>query len=241
LNFSTSDLRGTKTIIKGSLASQSELPESGASVGDIYVIDGDGFVWDGVDWDNIGSLQGPPGVVQSINGKSAAEVILTTSDIAESSTNLYYTDARVRGAVSGGTGVTYTPATGVFAIGQSVGVDDRVSFKSVAFDYIGAITVQETTTSSTDRAIINAGVAQVQKLLVSIKDNVTDDVHVAEVLMFRKGAEVSITVYAEMHSSAAPLASFTGSIPPTGPGMGLLATPVSANNTTFKVVRIGLN
>jgi hypothetical protein len=29
--------------------------------GDVYLIDGDGWQWDGADWTNIGPIQGPPG------------------------------------------------------------------------------------------------------------------------------------------------------------------------------------
>jgi len=39
-----------------------------------------------------------------------------TDDVAEGSSNLYYTDARVRSALSGGTGITYNSSTGEIAL-----------------------------------------------------------------------------------------------------------------------------
>ena len=51
----------------------------------------------------------------SINGASVAlggTRTLGTDDVAEGAANKYYTDARARGAVSGGTGISYNSATG---------------------------------------------------------------------------------------------------------------------------------
>ncbi len=39
-----------------------------------------------------------------------------TDDVGEGSTNLYYTDARVRAAISGGTGITYNSSTGAISL-----------------------------------------------------------------------------------------------------------------------------
>lgn len=55
---------------------------------------------------------------------------LDTDNLAEGG-NLYYTDARARAAVSGGTGVTYSSSTGVIAIGQSVATSADVAFNTV--------------------------------------------------------------------------------------------------------------
>lgn len=57
----------------------------------------------------------PTGTITSINGYTSGTVVLTTSDIGEGS-NLYFTNARSRGAVSltaGTTGATYSSSTGV--------------------------------------------------------------------------------------------------------------------------------
>ena len=58
--------------------------------------------------------QGNPGVITSVNNKSAASITLTTSDIAEG-TNLYFTDARVRSAISATGDLSYNSTTGVFS------------------------------------------------------------------------------------------------------------------------------
>ena len=54
---------GTSVVIKGAVQSVSNLPSSGNTPGDLYIVldDGDGYVWDGVQWDNIGQIQGPQG------------------------------------------------------------------------------------------------------------------------------------------------------------------------------------
>lgn len=52
-------------------------------------------------------------LTRTVNGKAlSSNIVLTTSDILEGS-NLYYTDARARAAVSQGTGITYNSSTGV--------------------------------------------------------------------------------------------------------------------------------
>lgn len=60
-----------------------------------------GTVWQKIDQSNL---------VTSVNGQTGA-VSLTTSNISEG-TNLYYTDARVRSALSAGTGISYNSSTG---------------------------------------------------------------------------------------------------------------------------------
>ena len=53
---------GTSVVIKGSVATVGDLP-AGATAGDLYVVlaDGDGYVWNGTTWDNVGQIQGPEG------------------------------------------------------------------------------------------------------------------------------------------------------------------------------------
>lgn len=54
----------------------------------------------------------------------------STSDLTEG-TNQYFTTARARSSVSGGTGVTYSSSTGVIEIGQAVATTSNVTFASV--------------------------------------------------------------------------------------------------------------
>lgn len=53
---------GTSVTIKGAVATVGDLP-AGASTGDLYVVtaSGDGYVWDGTSWANVGPIRGPQG------------------------------------------------------------------------------------------------------------------------------------------------------------------------------------
>jgi predicted heme/steroid binding protein len=54
---------GTSVVIKGVVQSVANLPPTGNTPGDLYIVldDGDGYVWDGSQWDNVGQIQGPQG------------------------------------------------------------------------------------------------------------------------------------------------------------------------------------
>jgi hypothetical protein len=67
---------------------------------------GDWALFNGTIWQKIDQTN----LVSSVNGQTGA-VSLTTSNISEGS-NLYYTDARVRSALSAGTGISYNSSTG---------------------------------------------------------------------------------------------------------------------------------
>ena len=68
---------------------------------------GDWAVYNGTVWQKVDNTE----TVTSVNGQTGA-VVLTTTNIAEG-TNLYYTDARARAAISAGTGISYNNTTGV--------------------------------------------------------------------------------------------------------------------------------
>jgi hypothetical protein len=68
---------------------------------------GDWAVYNGSIWQKVDNTE----TVTSVNGQTGA-VVLTTTNIAEG-TNLYYTDARARAAISAGTGISYNNTTGV--------------------------------------------------------------------------------------------------------------------------------
>lgn len=72
----------------------------------------------------------------------------TTDDLDEGTENLYFTNARAAGAISAGTGVSVTD--GVVSIGQSVGTNSNVQFRTVsatgditAFASVSDITMKE--------------------------------------------------------------------------------------------------
>ncbi|MGE7093526.1 hypothetical protein ACQKII_19145 [Lysinibacillus sp. NPDC048646] len=52
--------QGAATKILGSLADESEFPASG-ELGDGYLIKGNLYVWNGIEWENVGTIQGPKG------------------------------------------------------------------------------------------------------------------------------------------------------------------------------------
>jgi hypothetical protein len=68
---------------------------------------GDWAIFNGTVWQKVDNTD----AVTSVNGQTGT-VVLTTTNIAEG-TNLYYTDARARGAISAGTGISYNSTTGV--------------------------------------------------------------------------------------------------------------------------------
>ena len=68
---------------------------------------GDWAIFNGSIWQKVDNTD----AVTSVNGQTGT-VVLTTTNIAEG-TNLYYTDARARAAISAGTGISYNSTTGV--------------------------------------------------------------------------------------------------------------------------------
>jgi hypothetical protein len=68
---------------------------------------GDWAVFNGSIWQKVDNTE----TVTSVNGQTGA-VVLTTTNVAEG-TNLYYTDARSRAAISAGTAISYDNTTGV--------------------------------------------------------------------------------------------------------------------------------
>jgi len=62
------------------------------------------------------------GVATSLGGTRT----LGTDDVAEGTTNKYYTDARARAAISAGTGISYNSSTGVISAGASLATTSYV-------------------------------------------------------------------------------------------------------------------
>jgi hypothetical protein len=56
---------GTSIVLKGAVPTVGDLPLEGNEVGDLYVVteSGDGYVWDGVTWQNAGPIRGPQGEI----------------------------------------------------------------------------------------------------------------------------------------------------------------------------------
>jgi microcystin-dependent protein len=54
---------GASVVLKGAVNFYADLPTTGNTQGDLYVVqnDGNGYVWDGADWVNVGQIRGPKG------------------------------------------------------------------------------------------------------------------------------------------------------------------------------------
>jgi hypothetical protein len=66
---------GTGITLRGTVDDVEDLPSSGNTVGDLYIVTnegGDGYVWDGVEWINVGPIQGPQGN-QGFQGATGAQ------------------------------------------------------------------------------------------------------------------------------------------------------------------------
>ena len=67
------------------------------------------------------------GPVASVNGSTGA-VVIGTDETAEGSSNLYYTDARARAAISAGTGITYNSTSGEIQTAQDMTTSGSPTF-----------------------------------------------------------------------------------------------------------------
>lgn len=88
-----------------------------------------------------GSYGSPAHTLQiAINAKGritlAQSYALNSDNVTEGATNLYFTTARARAALSGGTGISYNSGTGVIAVATN-GVGDSQLRQSAAFSVIG--------------------------------------------------------------------------------------------------------
>jgi hypothetical protein len=105
-------------------------------------------------------------------------------------------------------------------------------------DNTATLNTQTTTTTSTAITSISNTTRTTQKVIISITDNVTGEIHVLEALAFQKGTTAYLTTYAEMYSNAA-LATFTADV--SSGSVRIRATPASTNSTTFTVARISVD
>ena len=90
--------------------------------------------------------------VDSVNGLTGV-VTLTTNEVSEGQNNRYFTEARARLSLAGGTGVTYNNATGNIAIGQAVETTSNVQFNNGQFD--GTLFANDQTTITKDVNTVN--------------------------------------------------------------------------------------
>lgn len=87
--------------------------------------------------------------VDSVNGLTGV-VTLTTNEVSEGQNNRYFTEARSRLSLAGGTGVTYNNTTGVIAIGQAVETTSDVEFNTIVSN--GNVSIAPTATGQANGA-----------------------------------------------------------------------------------------
>lgn len=110
-------------------------PLVGNVTGDIYHPSATGGNGSGKVLENGGPAANIPATFfGNVSGTVSSLTNHNTDSLAEKATNpvnLYFTTARARAVVSGGTGVTYDANTGVIAIGQTVATTSDVTFASI--------------------------------------------------------------------------------------------------------------
>jgi len=70
----------------------------------------------------------------SYDGVGEYSLDADTDDVTEGTSNLYFTDTRARGALSGGTGISYTSGTGEIAINLQGGTAIGISGNTISFN-----------------------------------------------------------------------------------------------------------
>lgn len=78
------------------------------------------------------------GAVKSVNTLTGA-VVLDTDDVSEGSTNQYFTNARVRSAVSAGTGISFNSSTGAISTVQNIATSASPEFAGLTLSGTGTV------------------------------------------------------------------------------------------------------
>ena len=137
---------------------------------------------------------------------------------------------------------TISTTTGNLVLASATNIIDATSATidagAYTIDNRGTIDSSSTTTTSTATVALNITTRAGLKCLISVVDNVTSDRHIVEALLLEQGTNAYITTYAEIYSSVA-LAAFSADT--SAGNLRLLATPASANSTTFTVIRTSIN
>jgi hypothetical protein len=117
---------GTSVTILGSLASTGDLPGSGNTPGDGYVISGDLHVWDGAVWNNAGPIQGPAGpagITWQGAWVSATDYIISDAVEHLGASYLCIADHTAGAASEPGVGGTWTSSWDLLAAKGDSGTD----------------------------------------------------------------------------------------------------------------------
>ena len=166
---------------------------------------------------------------------------MSTTDLAEGD-KLYYTasraDSDAKNAISAGTGVTYTPATGVIAIGQAVATTDDVQFSSVKIDDVALIDTSATPAAGSAGAtqvISSFAIADWRSARFTIQVSSGNKYQTSEILVLHDGSSTAMTTEFGVIKSNGVLATFSAAI--SGSVVELSAVAESAEQPSYKVVR----
>ena len=164
---------------------------------------GDWAIFNGGVWQKVDNTD----AVISVNGFTGA-VSLTTSNISEG-TNLYYTDARARGALSAGTGISYNSTTGVIT---NSAPDQTVSLTGAGTTSISG-TYPNFTITSNDQyvgTVTSVGITSTSAALTISNTPITSSGNIGVNFAGTSGQ------YVAGDGSLATLPSLTGYVPYTG-------------------------
>ena len=153
---SSSDINGNNMTLTGDLAANTATfasangAFSGTFAGNMT---GDIFHPDGTKVFENGGLASaiPAQFTGNVLGTVSSLINHDTDSLAEGDSNLYYTDARARAAISGGTGVSYASSTGVVSIGQAVATTSNVTFRDIQARNIDCTDVDATGTVTANK------------------------------------------------------------------------------------------
>ena len=150
-------------------------------------------------------------VTDVINGQVSSLANHDTDDLTEGSSNLYFTEARARAAISEGTGVTIT--AGQIAIGQAVSITSDVTFDELYADSLQASGTLNVTGITT----------------------LNDSLHV------NSGADINATLYADSISTPGLNVTENFTYTDGTQGAGKLLTSDANGNATWSEAPLGFN
>jgi len=134
----------------------------------------------------------------------------------------------------GGATPTTLSSTGVVTTGGTLNITPTATTSNLVLGSEAAITTTQVITTSTATVALTTTLKNSLTGTITIQDTVSGAFHTVGFTTLRNGASAMLTTYGELYTAAA-LANFTADI--SGSNMRLLATPATANNTRFNIVR----
>lgn len=143
----------------------------------------------------------------------------TTTDLTEG-TQRYYTSARAdsdaKRALTGGTGVTYAPATGTISIGQEVGTSDNVAFQAIQVDDL-TVSGTQTTVNTQTLNVVDPMIKMADGNNVDINDigffgQYGDGTTIRHTGLFRDASDKQYYLYSELVDSPTSFVNRVGGV-----------------------------